>query len=188
MDLVGRYGPAWSKISKIVRSRNGKQIRDRYINVLDPSITKTKFTKEDDYRLICLYNQVGSKWATIASYFPNRTADMLKNRFHSSLKRKFNLEELKSFGFNRRESISSFNCFEQTFNFSESEEKTFAEKTEEIQPIESEHYSPYFVSELCNYSDQSEDNEIFYNENKINEQSFNIEGGRNFHFEDYFTV
>jgi len=33
----------------------------------------------------------GPKWATISKYFPNRTADMIKNRFHSSIKRKVDI-------------------------------------------------------------------------------------------------
>jgi hypothetical protein len=88
IELVHKYGKSWSKISKIIKSRNGKQIRDRFINVLDPEIRKGKFTEEEDRTLIILYQKLGPKWATIAKYFPNRTADMIKNRFHSSIKKK----------------------------------------------------------------------------------------------------
>jgi hypothetical protein len=88
IELVNKYGKAWSKISKILATRNGKQIRDRFINVLDPEIKKGKFTDEEDRLLIMLFKQYGSKWATIAKYYPNRTADMIKNRFHSSIKKK----------------------------------------------------------------------------------------------------
>lgn len=88
IDLVNKYGKSWSKISKILSTRNGKQIRDRFINVLDPEIRKGKFTDEEDRKLILLFKQYGSKWATIAKFYPNRTADMIKNRFHSSIKKK----------------------------------------------------------------------------------------------------
>jgi hypothetical protein len=88
IELVTRYGKSWSKISKILGTRNGKQIRDRFINVLDPEIKKGKFTDEEDRKLISLYKQHGPKWATIAKYYTNRTADMIKNRFHSSIKKK----------------------------------------------------------------------------------------------------
>lgn len=87
-ELVRKYGKSWSKISKILGTRNGKQIRDRYINVLDPEIRKGKFTEEEDHKLIALYKQYGPKWATIGKYYLNRTADMIKNRFHSSIKKK----------------------------------------------------------------------------------------------------
>jgi hypothetical protein len=87
LKLVSIYGKCWSKISKILITRNGKQIRDRFINVLDPEIKKGKFTEEEDRHLIKLYLCNGPKWATIAKHFRHRTADMIKNRFHSSIKK-----------------------------------------------------------------------------------------------------
>jgi hypothetical protein len=99
IDLVMKHGKAWSKISKILGTRNGKQIRDRFINVLDPEIRKGKFTEDEDRKLIALFKHHGPKWATIAKQYPNRTADMIKNRFHSSIKKKLGLDytELKAF-------------------------------------------------------------------------------------------
>lgn len=88
IELVKKHGKVWSRISKILGTRNGKQIRDRYINVLDPGVKKGKFSLEEDDKLIELYLKHGSKWATIAKYFSNRTADMIKNRFHSSVKKR----------------------------------------------------------------------------------------------------
>lgn len=92
IELVLRHGKAWSKISKILGTRNGKQIRDRFINVLDPDIRKGKFTEEEDRKLVALFKQFGPKWATIAKQYPNRTADMIKNRFHSSIKKKLGID------------------------------------------------------------------------------------------------
>ena len=57
--------------------------------MLDPEIKKGKFTEEEDNTLIQLYMHYGPKWATIAKHFINRTADMIKNRFHSSIKKMF---------------------------------------------------------------------------------------------------
>jgi len=87
IELVEIFGKSWSKISKVLVTRNGKQIRDRFINVLDPEIKKGKFTEEEDKALVRFYLYYGPKWATIAKHFPNRTADMIKNRFHSSIKK-----------------------------------------------------------------------------------------------------
>lgn len=89
IHLVKKYGTSWSRISKEMQSRNGKQIRDRYINVLDPFINKDKFTIEEDAKIVELYNKIGSKWSIIAKYFLHRTADMIKNRYYSSIKKKF---------------------------------------------------------------------------------------------------
>jgi len=126
--------------------------------------------------------------ATISNYFPNRTADMLKNRFHSSLKRKYDLEELKALESSRRGSLASVITQEMTVIEMENEGKA-VEKTEEIEMGQNETYSPYFVSEAYNYSDQSQDNDIFYNEvMKTTERKNYMEGEMNFHFEDYFTI
>ena len=94
--MVRLHGRAWSKISKILISRNGKQIRDRYINILDPHIKKGKFTIEEDLKLLKLNRKLGTRWATISKYFENRTADMIKNRYHSSIKKNLKfLEDLE---------------------------------------------------------------------------------------------
>ncbi len=94
IDLVKKFGKSWSKISKIIGTRNGKQIRDRFINVLNPENKKGKFTVDEDQKLIMLFKKIGPKWAKIAKYYSNRTADMIKNRFHSSIKKRLNLERL----------------------------------------------------------------------------------------------
>lgn len=88
IELVNKFGRAWSKLSKIIITRTGKQIRDRYINTLDQTKTKGKFTEEEDMKLLSLFKIHGAKWAYISQYFKTRTADMVKNRFHSSLKKK----------------------------------------------------------------------------------------------------
>lgn len=89
IELVTKFGKEWSKIARFVPTRNGKQIRDRYVNVLDPGVQKDKFTLDEDQKILHYYKTYGPKWAYIVKYFPNRTADMIKNRFHSSVKRKF---------------------------------------------------------------------------------------------------
>jgi len=151
--LVTKYGRLWSKISKVLVSRNGKQIRDRFINILDPNIKKGKFSLDEDLKLLKMYKKLGPKWATIAKFFENRTADMVKNRFHSSIKK--NLQYLEDFeerpfAFGNREfpefegltkiesRDDSRNCI-QSFNKSENEtisenyemRRTFDNLTEE---------------------------------------------------------
>lgn len=87
LSLVNVYGKSWSKLAKIMRSRNGKQIRDRYINVLDPDVKKGKFSYREDKKIKELYLKYGPRWATISRGLPHRTPDMIKNRFHSSIKK-----------------------------------------------------------------------------------------------------
>jgi len=87
LSLVKEYGKSWAKLAKIMKSRNGKQIRDRFINVLDPEVKKGKFSSKEDKKIRDLYLKYGPRWATITRGLPNRTPDMIKNRFHSSIKK-----------------------------------------------------------------------------------------------------
>ena len=83
----------WEEISKNFRNKTALQCFSRY-NVLDPSINKGKFTKEEDELLTKLYKENGPKWAEITKFFPHRTTDMIKNRFHSSIKKLFFCQEI----------------------------------------------------------------------------------------------
>lgn len=90
-ELVKKLGSAWAKISKEFKTRNGKQIRDRYLNVLDPKINKKKFTEEEDLAILTRYLSNGPKWKDISNFLTFRTADLVKNRFYSSIKKRFNI-------------------------------------------------------------------------------------------------
>jgi len=87
IEFVNIYGKNWGKIAKFIPTRNGKQIRDRYLNSLDPSINKTKFNDEEDKKLISCYKEYGPKWSFISEQFNGRTGDMIKNRFYSCLEK-----------------------------------------------------------------------------------------------------
>lgn len=67
--------------------RTGKQVRERYINHLDPNINFEEFRPEED-QLICEYFKVyGNKWSKIARHLTKRTENAVKNRFHYHLKK-----------------------------------------------------------------------------------------------------
>jgi hypothetical protein len=85
LNLVNKFGRNWSLLSRYMPSRTGKQIRERFVNSLDPSIKKDKFTNDEDKLLLELYSENGTSWSKIAEFFHNRTADMIKNRFYSCL-------------------------------------------------------------------------------------------------------
>ena len=85
LSLFNKYGKNWASISREMPWRTGKQIRDRYLNVLDSRLNKEKFTIEEDNKIIELYEKFGNSWSTIAKYLIGRTGDMVKNRFYSTL-------------------------------------------------------------------------------------------------------
>lgn len=59
----------------------------RWRNIVDPSIKKTKWTAEEDMRIVKLRGQLGNQWVKIASHFDNRGENAVKNRFYSLSRR-----------------------------------------------------------------------------------------------------
>lgn len=84
--FVARGEPIrWSQIAEHVR-RSHKQIRERYLNHLDPNILRTEFSPAEDALLIQLQAQHGNKWAMIAKMMPGRPENTVKNRFNQLTK------------------------------------------------------------------------------------------------------
>ena len=85
LQLIKKYGRSWSKIAKEMGTRSGKQIRDRYLNKLDPQIVNAPWSEEEDEILMAEYHNQGKKWSKIATKIPGRSETMVKNRFYSKL-------------------------------------------------------------------------------------------------------
>ena len=102
IECVIKLGTKWSSISKIMINRNGKQIRDRYLNYLDTNINREKFSEEEDKLIQEKYKKYGSKWTKISKYLERRTPEMIKNRFYSFLKSKIHIYEIPNFFLKRK--------------------------------------------------------------------------------------
>lgn len=77
----------WSEATKEIPGRSGKQIRERWFNILNPNINKGKWTEEEEKLLFQLYQKYGPKWCSLVTHFENRTENSIKNRFYSTLRR-----------------------------------------------------------------------------------------------------
>lgn len=88
LELHQKYGPKWAKIAKELKTRTRKQIRERYLNLLDSNTSKKRFNKEEDLTIFKLYSQFGNQWAFISQFIPNRSTDQVRVRFHSYIKKK----------------------------------------------------------------------------------------------------
>jgi hypothetical protein len=81
--LVEHFGASnWRAISARHGTRNARQCRERWQNYLDPRVSeRAEWSPADDALLEDAYREIGSRWGTLASYFPTRSINSVKNRF-----------------------------------------------------------------------------------------------------------
>ncbi|KFK38626.1 hypothetical protein AALP_AA3G138600 [Arabis alpina] len=79
----------WRSLPKLAGLRRcGKSCRLRWINYLRPGLKRGNFTKEEEDTIIQLHQAHGNKWAQIASHFPGRTDNEIKNVWNTDLKKR----------------------------------------------------------------------------------------------------
>lgn len=92
LKLIKKYGKNWKLISEMLGSKNGKQIRERYINKLDPRIKREDWSEEEDRKILELFSKIGSKWSEISKSLPGRPENKIKNRFYSFIQKNYDIK------------------------------------------------------------------------------------------------
>jgi hypothetical protein len=93
INFVKTYGcKSWTKLAKMLPGRIGKQCRERWLNHLNPTITRDPWTPEEDELLMKLHKEHGNSWSKIAARMPNRADNMIKNRWYSTLSKRVNVD------------------------------------------------------------------------------------------------
>ncbi|OHT09482.1 hypothetical protein TRFO_04569 [Tritrichomonas foetus] len=77
----------WNAVAQELPGRNGRQCRERWNNYVNPKFKKGSFTPEEDDLLDKKYAELGPRWHLIASFFPNRSCNIIKNRFFTRERR-----------------------------------------------------------------------------------------------------
>ena len=85
------YGRKWTKIASFLPGRQGKQCRERYVNHLNPELTKSEWTDDEEAVLIAMRQVHGNRWSNISKALPGRSDNDVKNHWYSTIKRKFAL-------------------------------------------------------------------------------------------------
>ncbi|CAJ1946251.1 unnamed protein product [Cylindrotheca closterium] len=77
---------AWTTLAPFLPGRKGKQIRDRWVNHLNPRLLHTPFDKEEDLRLWKAVTDFGTSWKEISvrHFYSKRSENAIKNRWHSA--------------------------------------------------------------------------------------------------------
>ena len=91
LSLVDSFGKSWKFISCIMKNRNVKQIRSRYINFIFHGINREKFSVEEDEILLERYPLFEKNWVQYTNYLNSRSPRQVENRFKSL---KNNISEL----------------------------------------------------------------------------------------------
>ena len=69
--------------------RSGKQCRERFLNHLDDSKKKGKWSVKEDLRMLESVKNIGKKWSLISRKMGStRTEHTVKNRYLSLIKKK----------------------------------------------------------------------------------------------------
>jgi myb proto-oncogene protein len=89
--LVKKVGKNWKLLSEIIGTKTGKQIRERFINKLDPKIKNEDWTDEEDKLILKYYYEFGSRWSEISRKLPGRPENKIKNRFYSYIQKNYDI-------------------------------------------------------------------------------------------------
>nr|XP_023919208.1 uncharacterized protein LOC112030773 isoform X2 [Quercus suber] len=76
------FGPKnWNKIAQFVPGRTQVQCRERWVNSLDPSLSWSEWTEEEDSKLKAAIAEHGYCWAKVAACVPPRTDNQCRRRW-----------------------------------------------------------------------------------------------------------
>ena len=78
----------WNAIAKFIPGRTSIQCSARYRRIR-PGLIKGAWDKEEDAKLLMLYEKYGKNWAAISKEMPHRTGKQIRDRFLNSLDTKF---------------------------------------------------------------------------------------------------
>ncbi|CAD8082365.1 unnamed protein product [Paramecium sonneborni] len=94
-ELYKICGDKWKKIAELLHLRQKQQrkirtaaaCRERYQNILKPSLNKNEWTREEEQKLFQLQKLYGNCWTKITIKMRNRSELICKNYFYATIRR-----------------------------------------------------------------------------------------------------
>jgi hypothetical protein len=81
----------WDTIAKKMQkqefNKSAKQCRERWIQQLNPTLSKEKWTYAENLSLLRIYTEKGNHWKDISKFFSGRTDNATKNQFFSLIRK-----------------------------------------------------------------------------------------------------
>ena len=91
--VVRKYGAKnWKKIASFLKERTDVQCLHRWQKVLNPSLVKGPWTKEEDDLVYTLVEKYGPQWKKIADEMQTRTRKQIRDRYLNILKQDIKVE------------------------------------------------------------------------------------------------
>lgn len=79
VTLFGRKN--WHRLAQFVPGRTQAQCRERWVNILDPSLNRGAWTQEEDLKLKAAIREHGYCWSRIAACLNSRTDNQCRRRW-----------------------------------------------------------------------------------------------------------
>ncbi|XP_024977997.1 myb-related protein 315-like [Cynara cardunculus var. scolymus] len=90
--IVNNGIQCWRMVPKLAGLlRCGKSCRLRWINYLRPDLKRGTLSEAEEDQIIELHARLGNRWSKIASHFPGRTDNEIKNHWNTRIKKKLKL-------------------------------------------------------------------------------------------------
>jgi hypothetical protein len=83
----------WETMARYFPGKIPSQVAKRWINKLDPSIKKLRWTSEEDDIILSMISRIGHNWKEISKHLEGRPPDAVKSRFHSNLRKRLENKE-----------------------------------------------------------------------------------------------